>query len=185
MPRWLFEAGAGFYGWMTMQDAWRRSCRQLVERLPSTDRPLRIIDVGCGPGVVRLELARCRPKDFVSGMDVATRMLAPRATACRSARAGQGPLDLDSGRRDPDALQGGEHRCGHGTQRLLSLDGSWRRPGGVFAWAAGWGSTPHDGAPMMGRSSSRELSDDESRSSVPALSGPVASRQLAPPSLRT
>ena len=74
-PRWLFEAGAGFYGWMTAQDAWRQSCHRLVERLPSTGRPKKIVDLGCGPGIVALELARRRPQDFVSGVDVAGRML--------------------------------------------------------------------------------------------------------------
>ena len=84
MSRWLFEAGAGFYGWMTSQDVWRQSCHRLIERLPSTDRPLRIVDLGCGPGVVALELARCRPQDWVLGMDVASRML---ERARRHARA--------------------------------------------------------------------------------------------------
>jgi SAM-dependent methyltransferase len=104
VPRWPFEAGAGLYGRMTTQDAWRDSCQRLVERLPSTDRPLRIVDLGCGPGIVALELARCRPQDFVSGMDVASRMLARAATPGGGPGARQGAPDLDSGRHDPHAI---------------------------------------------------------------------------------
>jgi ubiquinone/menaquinone biosynthesis C-methylase UbiE len=74
-PRWPFEAAASFYAWMTAQTPWRQSCRALVAHLPSLERPLRIVDLGCGPGVAAFELARRRPQDVVSGVDIAGRML--------------------------------------------------------------------------------------------------------------
>ena len=156
-PRWLFEAGAGFYGWMTAQDAWRQSCHRLVERLPSTGRPKKIVDLGCGPGIVALELARRRPQDFVSGGDVAGRMLerARRHAATRGRdRARLTWIQADA---TPDALQGGEHRCGHGAQRPLSPDGPWRRPRGMSACAPSGGSTPGDGAKRPVGPASRAL----------------------------
>jgi ubiquinone/menaquinone biosynthesis C-methylase UbiE len=84
MTRWLFEVGAGFYAWMTAQQPWRHSCGRLVERLPAKSCPLRIVDLGCGPGAATFELARHRPQDSVSGVDIAGRML---RRAQRQARA--------------------------------------------------------------------------------------------------
>jgi ubiquinone/menaquinone biosynthesis C-methylase UbiE len=74
MMRWFFEVGARFYGWMTAHEAWRRSCGALVERLPSGGA-LRIVDLGCGPGVSAFELARGRPRAWVAGVDSAWGML--------------------------------------------------------------------------------------------------------------
>ena len=153
MPRWLFEAGAGFYGWMTMQDAWRRSCRQLVERLPSTDRPLRIIDVGCGPGIVALELARCRPKDFVSGMDVATRMLhrARRHAAVRGRDRGHLTWIQADATQMPFKAESIDAVTGHSVFYLLTDPGAALaeclrvlRPGGQLLMME-----PHDGSVQL------------------------------------
>lgn len=72
----LFHVAARFYGWMTAQQAWREHCRRLVEELPErTERPLRIGDLGCGPGVSTFEIARARPLDQVFGLDFAAGML--------------------------------------------------------------------------------------------------------------
>jgi ubiquinone/menaquinone biosynthesis C-methylase UbiE len=87
---WVFEVGAGFYDWLTAQRPWRRSCRVLAERLPPSDRPLRIVDLGCGPGASALELAHLRPRDFVWGVDIAWRML--RRARQRAARNKGGHL---------------------------------------------------------------------------------------------
>jgi ubiquinone/menaquinone biosynthesis C-methylase UbiE len=71
---WLFNLGADIYAWFTAQAAWRASCAALVERLPAGDG-LRVVDLGCGPGVSTFELARRRPGAQVIGLDVASRML--------------------------------------------------------------------------------------------------------------
>jgi ubiquinone/menaquinone biosynthesis C-methylase UbiE len=69
----LFHLSSRFYGWMTAQRTWREHCRRLVQDLP--DRPLRIVDLGCGPGVSTFEVARERPRDTVIGLDFALGML--------------------------------------------------------------------------------------------------------------
>lgn len=71
---WVFEVGADVYGWLTAQGAWRACCAELVARLPPGER-LRIVDLGCGPGVSTFELARLRPASAVVGVDIARRML--------------------------------------------------------------------------------------------------------------
>jgi SAM-dependent methyltransferase len=71
---WLFNLGAEIYGWFTAQDAWRASCARLADHLPPGARPL-VLDLGCGPGVSAMEIARRRPDARVHGLDVAPRML--------------------------------------------------------------------------------------------------------------
>ena len=71
---WLFNLGAEVYGWFTNQDVWQASCARLADRLPSVERPL-IVDLGCGPGVSAMVLARLRPDARLIGLDLAGRML--------------------------------------------------------------------------------------------------------------
>ena len=80
---WLFNLGADLYGWFTAQSVWRASCARMVAHLPADAR--RIADLGCGPGVSTIEIARLRRDGLVVGMDVAPRML-PQARR-RLARA--------------------------------------------------------------------------------------------------
>lgn len=75
---WIFELGASFYAWFTAQDTWRESCARLVAHFPSArapDRPLLVLDLGCGPGVTAIEMARRRPDARIIGLDLAPRML--------------------------------------------------------------------------------------------------------------
>jgi ubiquinone/menaquinone biosynthesis C-methylase UbiE len=72
---WLFNLGAPIYGWFTNQRAWRASCARLAERLPPGEGLL-VVDLGCGPGVSTIELARLRPDTRFVGLDIAPRMLA-------------------------------------------------------------------------------------------------------------
>ena len=76
---WIFEIGATFYAWFTAQDTWRASCAQLVAHFPSVrpaGKQLLVLDLGCGPGVTAIELARRRPDSRIIGLDLAPRMLA-------------------------------------------------------------------------------------------------------------
>lgn len=72
---WLFDLGAFLYGVMTAQKTWRSSCAQLAKYLPAAHRPPRVLDLGCGPGVSTIILAKARPAATVVGLDLAPRML--------------------------------------------------------------------------------------------------------------
>ncbi len=90
LSSWIFDLGAEVYSWFTAQRTWRASCARLAERLP--DRPgLRALDLGCGPGVSTIEIARRRPAAFVVGLDIAPRMLAEARRWLRRARRAGGP----------------------------------------------------------------------------------------------
>jgi ubiquinone/menaquinone biosynthesis C-methylase UbiE len=111
--RWFFDRAAAFYAWMTGQEAWRGSCAALVERLPS-DSSLRIVDLGCGPGVSAFAVARGRPGAWVAGVDSAASMLqqarrrsrveVPSADGIRWVCADAGQLPFRTG--SVDALTG-------------------------------------------------------------------------------
>jgi ubiquinone/menaquinone biosynthesis C-methylase UbiE len=81
---WLFNLGAEVYGWFTNQGVWRASCAGLSERLPPGEG-LIVVDLGCGPGVSALELARLRKDAQVVGLDAARRMLAEARRRLRAA----------------------------------------------------------------------------------------------------
>ncbi len=75
---WLFELSAFFYGIMTAQQTWRSSCARLTEFFPDhpgNPHPLRVLDLGCGPGVSTIILAQASPSAHVVGLDLAPRML--------------------------------------------------------------------------------------------------------------
>jgi ubiquinone/menaquinone biosynthesis C-methylase UbiE len=87
--RGFFDCVSAFYAWMTGQDAWRGSCAALAERLPPGSG-LRIVDLGCGPGVSALAVARGRPGAWVAGVDSAASML---REARRRSRVEASPAD--------------------------------------------------------------------------------------------
>lgn len=74
---WLFELGAPIYNWFNSQSVWRGSCARLAAYFPKTQaaRPLRVLDLGCGPGNTAIEMARVRPDAFIVGLDLAPAML--------------------------------------------------------------------------------------------------------------
>lgn len=74
---WLFEVGADIYNWFNAQSVWRESCARLAEHFPPprAGQPLRVLDLGCGPGNTAIEMARVRPQARIIGLDLAARML--------------------------------------------------------------------------------------------------------------
>ncbi len=70
----LVNLASDVYAWFTAQAAWRASCAQLAAHLPA-GTTLRVLDLGCGPGVSTFELARARPDGLVVGLDLTTQML--------------------------------------------------------------------------------------------------------------
>ncbi len=74
---WIFELGARFYAWFTAQHIWRESCAGLVAHFPAprANRALLVLDLGCGPGVTAIEMAKRRPTARIIGLDLAPRML--------------------------------------------------------------------------------------------------------------
>jgi ubiquinone/menaquinone biosynthesis C-methylase UbiE len=119
--RGFFDGVAAFYAWMTGQAAWRGSCAALVERLPP-GIGLRIVDLGCGPGMSAFEVARGRPGAWVAGVDSATRML---QQARRRSRVEALPADrirwicADAGQL-PFRTASGDALTGHSFLYLLS-----------------------------------------------------------------
>ena len=87
---WLFEIGASFYAWFTANPLWRESCAFLANYIPQPNGrgPLRVLDLGCGPGVTAITLAGVRPEAHYVGVDLAPRMvqLAQRETERAPAR---------------------------------------------------------------------------------------------------
>ena len=83
---WIFNLGADVYGWFTAQPAWRASCARMAALLPP-EPGIRVADLGCGPGVSAIELARRRPDARVVGLDRARRMLTEARRRSRQARA--------------------------------------------------------------------------------------------------
>lgn len=132
---WLFNVGADVYAWFTAQGAWRESCARLASHLPAGNAP-RIVDLGCGPGVSAIELARLRPDALVAGLDIAPRMLSQArrrgaAFAISWVRADAGQLPFASG--SLDALTGHSflYLLGRSTQtRALREMVRVLRPGG-------------------------------------------------------
>ncbi len=88
---WIFNLGADVYAWFTAQDAWRASCARLAAHLPEGP-DLRVVDLGCGPGVSTIELVRLRPDLHLAGLDLASRMLAQARRRSRSADLGDRPI---------------------------------------------------------------------------------------------
>ena len=74
---WLFELGSSFYAWFTANSPWRQSCAFLASFFPSPNgrRPMRVLDLGCGPGVTAITLAGVRPDASYVGVDLAPRMV--------------------------------------------------------------------------------------------------------------
>ncbi len=68
---WIFDVGAGIYDRLTDQAVWRAHCREMAARLPGGP----VLDLGIGPGVSGIEMARASPGLSFIGVDLAMPML--------------------------------------------------------------------------------------------------------------
>lgn len=75
LTRRFFSLTALPYDWMTAHPVWEDHCREMASLLPPSQRPRRILDVGCGPGVSTRALARALPADRLIGLDFSEPML--------------------------------------------------------------------------------------------------------------
>jgi len=75
--RFLFNLGSTVYDRLTDQDVWREQVITVLQYLKPSDRPLRILDLGCGPGVSTFALAESLgPDTHIVGIDIAEAMIA-------------------------------------------------------------------------------------------------------------
>ena len=76
--RAVFEVGARFYGWQTWQPTWRAHCAEMADHFPPTlpgAPPLRVLDLGIGPGISGIGILDRRPEVTVIGLDFSRTML--------------------------------------------------------------------------------------------------------------
>lgn len=138
ITRRLFQWGAWGYGLSTDQPTWKASCAELVRHFPPTAEPPRVLDLGCGPGVSALELARRLPDAQVIGLDIASGMLRQaQRYAARDGLAGHIPWVQADAARLPFASSSLDVVTGHSFLYLVSdrqgvLAEAYRvlRPGG-------------------------------------------------------
>ena len=69
---WIFAVGAGIYDLITDQDTWREHCRKMAVLVPEET----VLDLGIGPGVSGIEMARASPKMRLVGVDLSEQMIA-------------------------------------------------------------------------------------------------------------
>jgi SAM-dependent methyltransferase len=149
------------YEGLTDMAAWRSDCAELGALLPRG----RVLDLGCGPGISAVEIARGAPATRLVGLDLSAAML-PRARRRARAAGIELPLvraDVSALPFAPDAFEGA---AGHSFLYLLpDPAGALReirrvvRPGGRVAFLepragapqlrAAWSGGPRFGASMV------------------------------------
>jgi len=73
----MFGVGAHAYDVLTGQPIWRAQILRLLDHVPPHDGPLRVLDLGTGPGVSAFTLAAALPAgSTVTGVDLSARMIA-------------------------------------------------------------------------------------------------------------
>ncbi len=71
---WIFDLGAGLYDAITAQEIWRAHCRRMTPML-ALPPGARVLDLGIGPGVSGIEMAKEAPQSLFVGLDLAEPML--------------------------------------------------------------------------------------------------------------
>lgn len=71
---WIFDVGAGIYDAITAQEIWRAHCRRMTPML-ALPAGGRVLDLGIGPGVSGIEMAKEAPATLFVGLDLAEPML--------------------------------------------------------------------------------------------------------------
>lgn len=69
---WIFDLGAGIYDYITDQEIWRAHCRRMAQCVPGE----RVLDLGIGPGVSGIAMAKASPRTLYVGADLAAPMIA-------------------------------------------------------------------------------------------------------------
>lgn len=106
----IFELGADGYDFLTGERYWREQIARVLD-YAEVRSDLRVLDLGCGPGVSSFVLAeRLGPGAEIVGIDLAARMLAraerhhrrrhPELTGVRFERADATALPFEDGRFD-------------------------------------------------------------------------------------
>jgi ubiquinone/menaquinone biosynthesis C-methylase UbiE len=76
--RFVFATGARLYSWMTWEPTFREHCARLADDFPPENpdgNPLRVLDVGIGPGISAIGILDRRPDLHVVGLDFSRTML--------------------------------------------------------------------------------------------------------------
>lgn len=69
---WIFTIGAGIYDAITNQEIWRAHCREMAKLVPEET----VLDLGIGPGISGIEMARAAPRMRLVGVDLSAAMIA-------------------------------------------------------------------------------------------------------------
>ncbi len=72
----FFNIAARGYDFMTRQDLWRRQIAATLDLVSPVVEPMRVLDLGCGPGISAFVLADLLPNSTVVGVDVSDVMIA-------------------------------------------------------------------------------------------------------------
>lgn len=149
----IFTLGAGIYDRLTGQDPWRQHCREMAANVPGR----RVLDLGVGPGVSAIEMARAAPETRLVGVDRSASMVARARRHARDADVSVRFVRADAVRL-PFADHSFDGVTGHSFLYLLGdSDAVLReihrvvRPGGGVAFLEPNGEPGLDRARAIGR----------------------------------
>lgn len=74
-PEVAFGLFARFYTWMTANPIWLRNSTRLLADVPQGGVPLRIVDLGAGPGNSAMAMGQERPQALLIAVDISAAMV--------------------------------------------------------------------------------------------------------------